>query len=103
MGTSFSWTCTVTYDSTVVDTPINITFSFNNTDSSDGDRVGIGNVMRVNASTFQGETVYRVLAPSDMARQPVCSSSFTSASQFVDRVENPSEPISLEIEGEPEP
>ncbi len=92
----------MTYDSTVVDTPINITFSFNNTDSSDGTRVRTGSVERVSASMFQGETVYRVLAPSDMARRPTCSSSFTSASQFVDKVKGGISgrgviPVTLEI------
>ncbi len=100
VGTSFTWTCTVAYDSTVVDTPINITISFNNTDSSDGTRVRTGSIEQVNDTMFQGETVYRVLGPSDILRRPACSSSFTSASEFVDSVENPSEPIFLPIEGE---
>ena len=101
VGQNFSWSCTVTFNSTLVDTPINISFSFNNTDPSNVTRIIPGAPRQINASTFQAETVYQVLAPSDMTRQPACSSNFTSTSHFITAVENPTEPISLTISGEP--
>ena len=102
MGTHFTLNCTVTYDDTVVDTPIQAVFSFNNTDPVNGTRVMTSPAVRVNASSaFQGGTVYHVLAPSDMGRQPSCSATFMAVgSEFILRVDNTPQPISLDIEGE---
>ncbi len=97
-GTSLTLPCTVILDRSLVDTDVNVDFTFSNVSST---RVTTDDVVQLNDSTYISMAQFSILLPDDNGNSYICTTLFRPVpyTPFIEESDDISVIYSLGVEG----